>query len=482
MAEEKTTKSGPEISDTTKEKMTELQNSVKPVASLKKDSAELETPGTVSVLGQIYDLMVKKRELELQRRKQSKELAESELKEEDEFAQDVIKNEQDKKKGKKEKAKKKPKKKTSIFDFISGAVKLAGVGAAEKILYDEEKQKEKEFKPEAPKGEETKLKPETPKVEAPKAEAPKLKPETPKVEAPKAEEVPRTFTPTPTPSVQKVPTTPAPSTPPTAEKIGNLSKKFESGGKGPGVVGYDSVGGTSYGVYQIASKVGAMDGFLSFMDKEKPEWSKRLRAAGPSNTGSTKGEFPNVWRAIASEDPKGFEETQHKYIEKRSYEPAAQGLKKLNYDIDKQPSIMKDVLWSTAVQHGPGGAISIFKQAIQESGGPSVPPDILTKKVYEIRRTKFGSSTKEVRAGVMKRFDTESGIVLASLASPSSTSGTQLASASESNKDMKDQAKRDNATQISKTQTTNVNNQTQVAQNKPKYDDRPIPIAMAQVI
>ena len=89
MAEEKTTKSGPEISDTTKEKMTELQNSVKPVASLKKDSAELETPGTVSVLGQIYDLMVKKRELELQRRKQSKELAESELKEEDEFAQDI---------------------------------------------------------------------------------------------------------------------------------------------------------------------------------------------------------------------------------------------------------------------------------------------------------------------------------------------------------------------------------------------------------
>ena len=118
-------------------------------------------------------------------------------------------------------------------------------------------------------------------------EAPKLKPETPKVEAPKAEEVPRTFTPTPTPSVQKVPTTPAPSTPPTAEKIGNLSKKFESGGKGPGVVGYDSTGGTSYGVYQIASKVGAMDEFLSFADKVKPEWTKRLRAAGPSNTGST---------------------------------------------------------------------------------------------------------------------------------------------------------------------------------------------------
>ena len=65
---------------------------------------------------------------------------------------------------------------------------------------------------------------------------------------------------------------------------------------------------------------------------------------------------------------------------------------------------------------------------------------------------------------------------------PPKNPGTQLASASETNKDMKDQAKRDNATQISKTQTTNVNNQTQVAQNKPKYDDRPIPIAMAQVI
>ena len=48
----------------------------------------------------------------------------------------------------------------------------------------------------------------------------------------------------------------------TSGTLGSLSEKYESGGRGSSTVGYDSTGGTSYGKYQIASKVGAMDDYL----------------------------------------------------------------------------------------------------------------------------------------------------------------------------------------------------------------------------
>ena len=52
--------------------------------------------------------------------------------------------------------------------------------------------------------------------------------------------------------------------------------------------------------------------------------------------------------------------------------------------------------------------------------------------------------------------------------------GTQLASSSQTNKDMKEQLKKDATPQVAKNQQTNVVNQTQTAQASPRVDDRPI--------
>jgi hypothetical protein len=38
--------------------------------------------------------------------------------------------------------------------------------------------------------------------------------------------------------------------------LGNLSKRYESDSK-PGAIGFDAVGGWSYGLYQIATRFGA---------------------------------------------------------------------------------------------------------------------------------------------------------------------------------------------------------------------------------
>ena len=72
-------------------------------------------------------------------------------------------------------------------------------------------------------------------------------------------------------------------------ELGQLSAQFESGGDGIAAVGYDRNGGTSYGKYQVSSRAGSLKDFLTFLDTEAPDLSRRLRSSGPGNTGSRRG-------------------------------------------------------------------------------------------------------------------------------------------------------------------------------------------------
>jgi hypothetical protein len=215
--------------------------------------------------------------------------------------------------------------------------------------------------------------------------------------------------------------------------IGALSAKFESNKEGPAAVGYDSTGGTSYGTYQMASKYGVPQKFIGFLSKTHPDWAQTLTSAGKADTGSTKGDFPDAWKSIAKQNPKEFGEAQHNFIQQESYDPAVKSIGKLGYDVNQQPAAIKDVVWSTAVQHGAGGATSIFKKALELSGGPNAKSEIIIKNVYDIRRTKFGSSTEAVRAGVNKRFDTESQMALQML----NQDGNKINNISNENKNLK---------------------------------------------
>jgi len=246
----------------------------------------------------------------------------------------------------------------------------------------------------------------------------------------------------PSPVSSSTSTGPKPPSPtPMGSELGKLSAKFESAKDGPGAIGYDSTGGTSYGTYQIASKTGTMSQFLAFLDKNNPDLANQLRNAGDPNTGSRKGPFPDVWKKIASEDPKGFDKLQHDFIQKTHYDPAAKALMKLGFNINEQSDAMKDVLWSTSVQHGSSGAVGIFSKAIKELG-VSASPEKLINRIYQERGTKFGSSTEGVQKSVLNRFSEESKMAVASLnsstqstpsaATPSPSSGTAVASTSTS--------------------------------------------------
>lgn len=201
--------------------------------------------------------------------------------------------------------------------------------------------------------------------------------------------------------------------------IGDLSSSFESGTQGVNAIGYDRNGGTSYGTYQIASKPGTMKGFIEFLRGQEPAWAEKLKAAGPADTGSTKGRMPDAWRGIAAENPEKFGQLQRDFIEASHYAPARDKiLARTGVDMDAMPAAVREALWSTAVQHGPAGAARIFSRAIKSVGTDQSEQKLAQKlidTVYENRKSQFGSSTASVQASVKNRMNVEKQMVLAML-------------------------------------------------------------------
>lgn len=202
---------------------------------------------------------------------------------------------------------------------------------------------------------------------------------------------------------------------------GSLSAQFESGSKGIAAIGWDKVGGTSYGKYQIAAKTGSMDRFLNYLDDKAPEIAQRLRSAGPAETGSRSGAMPTEWKQIAAEQPERFEQLQHGFIKGEYYDVARQKvLGQTGIDVDNAPPIVREVLWSTSVQHGPTGAAGIFGKAINAFLGRAQGGEFsrkLIENVYDTRKGQFGSSTERVQDAVASRLDSEKEIALNMLSS-----------------------------------------------------------------
>ncbi len=202
--------------------------------------------------------------------------------------------------------------------------------------------------------------------------------------------------------------------------LGSLSKKFESGSAGMAAIGYDSTGGTSYGSYQIASKVGSMENFLKIAEREAPDIARKLRSAGPANTGSRSGGMPDMWRKLAQEDTSRLQALEKQFIKETHYEPAVNKIA-ANTDIDTKnmSKAMQEVIFSTAVQHGPTGASRIFTTAAARAGNADDAnfEKKLIDQVYSIRSGQFGSSTASVQAAVRNRMHEEKGLALSLLKS-----------------------------------------------------------------
>lgn len=203
-------------------------------------------------------------------------------------------------------------------------------------------------------------------------------------------------------------------------KPGFLAARFESKGQ-PDAIGYDRRGGTCYGVYQLSSRMGAVDNFLKFLDGLAPEWAARLRAAGPTNTNGREGSMPREWQRISREEPERFVQLQYDFIHKNYYRPAVRAMqRRIGLEPSQITPALREVIWSTAVQHGVTGAANIFERAVSRLGREGLAPgearfgeqDVI-QSVYNERRKRFTGSSPAVRSSMQERFNEEMKLALA---------------------------------------------------------------------
>lgn len=128
-------------------------------------------------------------------------------------------------------------------------------------------------------------------------------------------------------------------------KLGSTSERYESGGKGPGVIssGHGDQGGASYGCYQLSSSLGIIQHYL-LQSKYKDNFVGL-------NVGTD--EFNKEWKKIAEEDRNGFALDQHEFIKKTHYDVQLSFLAKNGVNIKHKRAAIHDMIWSTSVQYGP---------------------------------------------------------------------------------------------------------------------------------
>jgi murein DD-endopeptidase MepM/ murein hydrolase activator NlpD len=196
-----------------------------------------------------------------------------------------------------------------------------------------------------------------------------------------------------------------------AEALGALSAKYETGGRGCGTVstGAGDYGGVSYGSYQMASKMGVPTRFVT---QPGFPWLKDF-----ANLTAGTAPFTAVWKRIAAQQGDDFQRAQHAYIKKTHYDLlVAKIISDDGLDVNTRSRALQDVVWSTAVQHGPG--TPIVHRACSSLACKSTDAnydELLIRAIYAERGKRnaagnlayFSKSSPSVQTGVANRFKSE---------------------------------------------------------------------------
>ncbi|WP_139904685.1 vgrg protein [Clostridium thermarum] len=197
--------------------------------------------------------------------------------------------------------------------------------------------------------------------------------------------------------------------------ISKLSSKYESNGN-PGVIANNpgDYGGKSYGAWQFSSRTGSLNSFVNYLKDKNEGYYYQLISARAADGNSYGVQFDKVWTTFAKEDRETFLNLQESFIKENFYDAAAEGLReKYNFDISNRSTALKNVLWSTVVQHGVKGAIGIFSKTDLTAGD-----DTIISQVYDERQrvnVHFKSSSASIRKSVYNRFEKERAEALALL-------------------------------------------------------------------
>ncbi|MEN1985869.1 hypothetical protein [Paenibacillus hubeiensis] len=187
--------------------------------------------------------------------------------------------------------------------------------------------------------------------------------------------------------------------------IGSLASKYESSGNAGTVARTKGDhGGASYGIYQFTANQGSAKGFVQYLKNVDPSAYKTLVSHPVGSSG-----FDVAWKQVAASN-KNFSQYQHNYAKQVFYDPTAKSvLKNTGLDVNKRSSAVQAALWSTAVQHGQGGALRVIKNA---GITPMMSDQEILRRLYAERGANngakyFKSSSKKIQAAVADRFKRE---------------------------------------------------------------------------
>ncbi len=272
--------------------------------------------------------------------------------------------------------------------------------------------------------------------------------EVPKVKAPAVGPAPKptaTVPPPAAPPVQPAAAAPPPAAPPVQpankgnadgplsaaksnSNLGQLSIRYETGGRGPGTIssGSGDAGGVSYGSYQMTSRGGGTVG--RFVADPAFPFKDRFAGLAPGSP-----EFTAAWRALAAEHGPDFHAAQHDFIKRTHYDPMVNNVRaQTGFDVTTRTSALNDCCWSTAVQHGPNSRIfQTVLAALQTAPTPrpeegDIFDEAVIRAVYAERGRRDGSgvlvhfsnNSPAVQRGVADRFVNELKDALAMLQAP----------------------------------------------------------------
>lgn len=160
--------------------------------------------------------------------------------------------------------------------------------------------------------------------------------------------------------------------------LGSTSAKYESGSRGVHAIssGKGDPGGASYGKYQLASKTGTLQKYL-----KDSGYGSQFAGMQPGSK-----EFNAKWKELANSDPK-FGETQHEFIKKTHFDPAAAHAGKIGFNMQNKG--VQDAVWSASVQHG--GVKKLLSQAAKTPGWDKMTDEQKLQRFYQVR-TEYATS------------------------------------------------------------------------------------------
>jgi CBS domain-containing protein len=189
-----------------------------------------------------------------------------------------------------------------------------------------------------------------------------------------------------------------------------------------GAVGWDSTGGASYGIYQLATSNGSAGEFVAWLAGAAPQLAQKLTDAPGTPA------FSAAWKELAQTQRNAFIEAQNAYVYANRYFYVASAIRQATgLDVLTAPLALQQALWSTTVQHGVGGASLIFRAALArqagdpgavldwQAGSTAVDAGRLIHDLYYERgltdatgsEARFRNSTLAVQHSVADRFSNE---------------------------------------------------------------------------